>query len=225
MKNNLINTATILAGGLAFAGSVNAATVFTEDFESGAGQWQTSWGVYAGNNYSGDPHSSVTNPGTNYGNLIGNTGATVDAAPVLSNAVALSASDISAAAAGTATYDFSGWLASFTGNSEVTQISVQFYSDTAGTGGNEVGASIMLADGTAEGSSTTPSGAWNNKNWSNYTASGTVATGAQSFIITYGTSGGNDAYADNLSFTVTPEPSSTALLGLGGLALILRRRK
>jgi hypothetical protein len=30
---------------------------------------------------------------------------------------------------------------------------------------------------------------------------------------------------DNLSFTSVPEPSSTALLGLGGLALILRRRK
>ena len=30
---------------------------------------------------------------------------------------------------------------------------------------------------------------------------------------------------DNLSITAVPEPSSTALLGLGGLALILRRRK
>lgn len=29
----------------------------------------------------------------------------------------------------------------------------------------------------------------------------------------------------NATFTVVPEPSSTALLGLGGLALILRRRK
>jgi hypothetical protein len=30
---------------------------------------------------------------------------------------------------------------------------------------------------------------------------------------------------DNIQFTQVPEPSSTALLGLGGLALILRRRK
>jgi hypothetical protein len=30
---------------------------------------------------------------------------------------------------------------------------------------------------------------------------------------------------DNISVTSVPEPSSTALLGLGGLALILRRRK
>ena len=35
-----------------------------------------------------------------------------------------------------------------------------------------------------------------------------------------------DVYVDNFSVTsVVPEPSSTALLGLGGLALILRRRK
>ncbi|MEZ7957082.1 MAG: PEP-CTERM sorting domain-containing protein [Rubritalea sp.] len=30
---------------------------------------------------------------------------------------------------------------------------------------------------------------------------------------------------DNFSITAVPEPSSTALLGLGGLALIMRRRK
>ncbi len=35
----------------------------------------------------------------------------------------------------------------------------------------------------------------------------------------------NHAYVDNVSFDAVPEPSSTALLGLGGLALILRRRK
>jgi hypothetical protein len=32
-------------------------------------------------------------------------------------------------------------------------------------------------------------------------------------------------YADNVSLDLVPEPSTTALLGLGGLALILRRRK
>ncbi len=33
------------------------------------------------------------------------------------------------------------------------------------------------------------------------------------------------AFIDNVSLTPVPEPSSAALLGLGGLALILRRRK
>jgi len=36
---------------------------------------------------------------------------------------------------------------------------------------------------------------------------------------------GSTARVDNIAFTQVPEPSSTALLGLGGLAFILRRRK
>jgi|TARA_B110000908_G_scaffold76839_1_gene92478 hypothetical protein len=43
-----------------------------------------------------------------------------------------------------------------------------------------------------------------------------------------GTNGGANStfhVFDNISVTSVPEPSSTALLGLGGLALILRRRK
>ncbi|MFK7911041.1 MAG: PEP-CTERM sorting domain-containing protein [Akkermansiaceae bacterium] len=36
---------------------------------------------------------------------------------------------------------------------------------------------------------------------------------------------GNDVLFDNFTVTAVPEPSSAALLGLGGLALILRRRK
>jgi len=41
-----------------------------------------------------------------------------------------------------------------------------------------------------------------------------------------GNSTARDIYVDNYSLTsVVPEPSSTALLGLGGLALIMRRRK
>ena len=35
----------------------------------------------------------------------------------------------------------------------------------------------------------------------------------------------NFATVDNVNLTAVPEPTSTALLGLGGLALILRRRK
>lgn len=37
--------------------------------------------------------------------------------------------------------------------------------------------------------------------------------------------GGNDVLFNNLNVTAVPEPSSAALLGLGGLALIFRRRK
>ena len=42
--------------------------------------------------------------------------------------------------------------------------------------------------------------------------------------ITFGASTANGGFL-NLTFETVPEPSSTALLGLGGLALILRRRK
>lgn len=38
-------------------------------------------------------------------------------------------------------------------------------------------------------------------------------------------SGTSDVFVDTVSITAVPEPSSAALLGLGGLALILRRRK
>ncbi|WP_428835615.1 PEP-CTERM sorting domain-containing protein [Rubritalea halochordaticola] len=40
-------------------------------------------------------------------------------------------------------------------------------------------------------------------------------------------SAGGQSRLDNLSVVITsiPQPSSTALLGLGGLALIFRRRK
>ena len=37
--------------------------------------------------------------------------------------------------------------------------------------------------------------------------------------------GGENSFFSNITLTAIPEPSSTALLGLGGLALILRRRK
>ena len=40
-----------------------------------------------------------------------------------------------------------------------------------------------------------------------------------------GREGGTDVTFSNFSLTSVPEPSTTALIGLGGLALILRRRK
>lgn len=220
-NNNLTAAGMILAGGLMFAGSAGAATLFTEDFESGAGQWQTSWGTYGtASNYSGDLHTtSVTGGGATYGNLIGNAGATSDSAAVVSNTVILAAGDTE--------YTFSAYLAAYTGNAgaDYAQISVEFFSDAGATTSLGV---TQLASGDVEGTSTTASGAWNNVNWSEYTATGTVAAGAQSFQVIYG-GPGNDAYADNINFSVTtaavPEPSSAALIGLGGLTLILRRRK
>ena len=51
-------------------------------------------------------------------------------------------------------------------------------------------------------------------------ANTSLSTGSVQYT---GTAGGNDVAS--ITFDAVPEPSSTALLGLGGLALILRRRK
>ncbi len=223
LKNTHKATASaILAGSLMFAGAVNAATTFTEDFETGTGKWQTSWGTYAtATNFSGDPHSSVTGGGVTYANLISSQGATSNGADVISNTVAIDAADFASIDAGTATWDASAWVATYNGganpNAERVRIDIEFFSDAGGT--VSLGAASNILEDTRAGAGTS--------GWLEISNNGTVVANARSFQITYGSVLGNDAYADNISFSITPvpEPSSTALLGLGGLALILRRRK
>ncbi|BDS07742.1 hypothetical protein NT6N_27820 [Oceaniferula spumae] len=55
----------------------------------------------------------------------------------------------------------------------------------------------------------------------------TVTGGSADIFVDYNLShtGNNRAWYDGVGYEVVPEPSSTALLGLGGLALILRRRR
>ncbi|HEX5222889.1 MAG TPA: PEP-CTERM sorting domain-containing protein [Verrucomicrobiae bacterium] len=68
-----------------------------------------------------------------------------------------------------------------------------------------------------------------------YTAfnlSGLVPAGADTARVVYAIQsfstnplGNGNVFVDDMSFTVVPEPSSMALLGLGGLALVASRRK
>ena len=226
LNKNTQTTAMILAGGLMFAGNVGAATVLlTEDFEAaGPGAWLGgSFSQYGtGSNYSGSPHSGVTDGGESYG-----------WAPNGSNSFIYQVVNLAPAQT---EINFDGWLASYTANSEYTSFTAEFF-DAAAGGGNSLG-TATLADGSAfdafggvteyvDGSGALIAGdaGSNIKNWSHYVTSNAIPDGALSVQINYNGVGGNDAYADNIAVSTVPEPSSAALLGLGGLALILRRRK
>ena len=69
-----------------------------------------------------------------------------------------------------------------------------------------------------------------NNGYQSFFASGTAtddfAVGTTDFTVTGGATAARvDRFDANFSFIPVPEPSSAALIGLGGLALILRRRK
>ena len=230
-----------------FAGNVGASTVFTEGFEGDTSQWANSFGTYGtGSNWSGSDHGQIPSGGATYANLISGQGSGVDGGAIATTAFdlsgLLSASELSAVAAGTATWGFNSWLAGY--QDEYTSFDIEWFDGAGGTG-SSLGAQELVPGETAINAVSVINGAtleagsanWNSLNWSNYETTGTVAAGAVSFVITYNGNdltgaqnagqGTNDGYSDNLNLTITtvPEPSSAALLGLGGLALILRRRK
>lgn len=199
-----------------FAGSAGAAISFTSTFDDGTAAFNDgAWTGFA--TYAYSLNYTLTAPsgsGTHYAKT--NDGS-LTATIVLTNG----GLDTATIAAGSMQFDFSAYLGSYTGNGDRAQISYQFLDSGAAT----IGSATTFDDGLA---------GVVNGTWTQYgTTGGLVPTNAAGVLITIansasvGQSGSNDGYADLVSFTTTtvPEPSSAALLGLGGLALILRRRK
>ena len=214
--NKLTKTSAILAGSMMFAGSAGAAVTFTSTFDDGTsatndGSW-TGFATYAyAQNYTLTPPAGA---GSHYAKT--NSGPLTTTIDVTNGGA-----DTATIAAGNMTFNFSAWLGSYTNNIDRAQISYEFRD----AGNTIIGTATTFDDGAAAN----PNGTWTQYS----TTGGAVPTNAASVVITIdnsaaaGQAGSNDGYADLVSFNTVPvpEPSSTALLGLGGLALILRRRK
>jgi|AOAMet2_C49A8_35_1029299.scaffolds.fasta_scaffold04530_2 hypothetical protein len=99
----------------------------------------------------------------------------------------------------------------------------------------ETGTVVYTAEVTLPEYDAAHSGAGNNWNANQLFTfdfdAGDFAGGNEGNTLEFGVANIDDAtsnrgsFVDNINFTLVPEPTTTALLGLGGLALILRRRK
>ncbi len=123
--------------------------------------------------------------------------------------------------AGTAAYDFSAWLSSWTGDTDYALVTLEWNDSTSGSG-NSVG-SIITFDGN-DGASPSIVGSadsngmpdagvsWPQDNWTFYQSLGTIPVGARSAVITWDgesvENNGNDAYLDLVSLDV---PFDTAI--------------
>lgn len=199
---------------MVFAGNVFASDIIREDFESAPpGIWATGFGTYAtSQDYSASSHGLVPDGGEFYAHMIGIEGMlTLHTFNLVDK---LTPSEIQAAASGSAKWNFEAWLASWSADGDYTEFSVEWFDDSDGTG-NSLGVQI-LADGSLADNVTRviTAGAieedatnWNEDNWSFYKNTDTVPQGAVSAIVRYsgkttGDSNSNDAYADNVVFTI-----------------------
>lgn len=219
--------AAILAGGMAFVGSANAAQLLTNGgFETaspagwgdgpaagndvGFGQYSHATQVY----YSGPaPTGASASYGWQWGagngsGLLGSATQIVDVSGLAGQA-----------------YTFEAWLASWTGDDDYAVLTLQFFDG----GGGQVGSTDTFDGNLLINFVQTAGGeAADQDNWKLYQTNGLIPVGAVSSVVMISSAttsaNGNDAYVDLVSLDVVPEPASLALFGLGGLAMLRRKR-
>lgn len=110
---------------------------------------------------------------------------------------------------------------SFTGLAASQTYDILFYSARGNNG--SVATNIGVTTGTGTGASISDS--LNNDSEVGLFSATTTASGELTLTYTVGGNSNQVGALNFMSITAVPEPSSTALLGLSGLALILRRRR
>jgi hypothetical protein len=238
--NTLNKTALAIALAVGTAASSNAATIFaSEGFESDTGSWSTgSRGGVSANNDSG-LYNFNGGTGVNSPADATNFATTDQGAFRLENGFATLLSDVFDLSVGgttesiTISLDLKGY------RTQTTRIAHIEYS-------NDNGASWLKIARFTGGTGTTTAAGFGSVTFTEgggLSASGSLSTGGATYsgeafgsqssirFIYDNTNDGRSQFIDNLEVTTTapfvpvPEPSSTALLGLGGLALILRKRR
>ena len=111
----------------------------------------------------------------------------------------------------------------FMSNNQGGTHALKIYTGTGNTG--TLLSTVGTYDGAGQGGDGLNSGTFSNYADKTRTIGATIAAGSSLTYTIYSETKAIDI--DNVAFsgTAVPEPSSTALLGLGGFALILRRRK
>jgi len=227
------NTAglSILAGGLAFVGSVNAADLIVNgSFEDPPGTgWVGGFGTY---NYSaayfaGPPIPESESPGANYSwrHGVSDTDFSGPLIQAVNLEPSVSASDIDA---GRGQFTLSAWLASYTANPERPYVTVQFF-DSSGT--TPIGGPLVLDRTSADNfvqfadGATTFDRTTHENYWAKYVRVGAIPQGARMAKVgvtrspNAGLSGRPDTYTDLVKFDVQavafvpPSVSSTAPVG------------
>ncbi|MFC5050877.1 PEP-CTERM sorting domain-containing protein [Rubritalea spongiae] len=240
MKKTNISSLSIVATALLGLSATSQASSILIDFGASAGVTTGNYNNVNGNGTTGA--SSISDVEDTY-SLIDSTGASAGQVVVSSNTTANWGDAASGANyTGTKPVTLSGIAAtatddglymnnagaidpivslSFTGLAASQTYDILFYSARGNNGG--VATNIGVTTGTGTGASI--SNSFNNDSDVGIFSATTTASGELTLTYTVGGSSSSAGALNFMSITAVPEPSSTALLGLGGLALILRRRR